>query len=233
MNSWINEIALPLSFPWAFRGPSAVLAKWQSRDSIRWINMSFTREHSYEFLPQQSSTVFHRSSTGLLWCSNKSMISKARKSLNCLLDVFVDVDFVLHINNCLFIYIYIYIYIWVMSNTYVTWFAVKLISYDNPTQILRQCSHLYWKVKLKDIWAMESQPQSCGPWPLDIWKLPKSPLSSPRQLALRESYDNPTKIIRQKHELQVVIWDLALRAFPSGWQPAAWQQACDTNTTAT
>ena len=51
-----------------------------------------------------------------------------------------------------------------MSKIYVTWFAVKFISYGNPTEILRQCSHLHCKVKLKDIWAMECLPQPCGPW---------------------------------------------------------------------
>ena len=46
-----------------------------------------------------------------------------------------------------------------MSKTYVTWFAVKFISYDNPTEILQKCSHLHRNVKLKHIWAMECQPQ--------------------------------------------------------------------------
>ena len=55
-----------------------------------------------------------------------------------------------------------------MSNNYVTWLAAKFISYDDPTKILRRCSHLHCKVKLKDIWAMECQPQPCSPWPLDI-----------------------------------------------------------------
>ncbi len=34
---------------------------------------------------------------------------------------------------------------------------------------------------------------------------------------LRQPYENPTT----KHELHAVILDKALRAFPSGWQPAA------------
>jgi len=46
------------------------------------------------------------------------------------------------------------------------------------------------------------------------------------------SYKNLTTTLWQTHELQVVILDQALIAFPSAWEPAARQQACDTNATA-
>ena len=51
-----------------------------------------------------------------------------------------------------------------IANTHVTCFVVKIISYDNPTTILRQCSLLHGKVKLKSILAMECLPEPCDPW---------------------------------------------------------------------
>ena len=32
-------------------------------------------------------------------------------------------------------------------------------SYNNPTTFIRKCSHLHRKAKLKDMWAIECQPQ--------------------------------------------------------------------------
>ena len=37
-------------------------------------------------------------------------------------------------------------------------------SYEYPTKILRNCSHLHCKVKLKHISGLECLPQPCGSW---------------------------------------------------------------------
>jgi len=63
-------------------------------------------------------------------------------------------------------------------------------SYESPTKILRQCSHLHCKGKLKDIWAMECLPQPCGPW--TSGNSPNRPWANRGSLALQKSYDNPT-----------------------------------------
>ena len=66
-----------------------------------------------------------------------------------------------------------------------------------------------------------------------LWTLGdlKTPQIVPELTEAASSYENPAEILGQTHKLQVATLDQTLGGFPSGWEPAAWQQARDANTT--
>ena len=59
-----------------------------------------------------------------------------------------------------------------MKKTLVTWFAVKLFSYADPTQILRNCSLLHCNAKVNNIFA--KTPWLATPWDTP-WDTPLGP----------------------------------------------------------
>ena len=62
---------------------------------------------------------------------------------------------------------------------------------------------------------------------------PQTPPIAPELTDAGQAYEKPTTILIQKHKLRIVILQQALRAYPSGKEPAGRQQARDINTTAT
>ena len=69
--------------------------------------------------------------------------------------------------------------------------------YEYPTKILRNCSHLHCKVKLKWILDLECLPQPCGPWASE---------NSPKRPWLTEaasSYEYPTTILWKSYDKNI------------------------------